>query len=478
MIEHENDNNIAEQPINSEKASSEERSSEETTSGKTSADEKKKKAKKRKSNIRDSVIKGAVSCLLLLAFFWAGYLVSYFSIDGELRSLQFVYNTYKDNFFFYKDGVSPAKVLTEGLTDIYSEYYTADEYKSELSAGKGERKGYGIVFNGLSVHRVSGNSPAEKANVKKGDKIVGYKINDGELVSVDTLAKLTAALSAASDNDLLTLCMERGAEQVECVMRKADYRESYVYYIDSEGCYRFNDDSGKMALGRFADCDLALAEDWGYIKYTSFYGQTDGTYGSVGQMTAALDQMFSNGKTKLIIDLRDNGGGFMDIMCKLSGVFCPRSSGTSGIAQTAEYRNGRMYSFNVNYSSAKNSKGDFYSDKLSEIVFLANQNSASASEALMGAVLDYDNAAATNKVRVVLDGFASENGEIVYKTYGKGIMQSTFVNNLTGEALKLTTARIIWPLSGKCIHGEGITVATDSRVYNAVGEIISFAQTL
>lgn len=460
MNERENEINISEQsPVENN----------------ASAGEKSENHKKDKNGIRGSIIRGVIAGVLLIAFFWAGYLVSYFSIDGDLRSLQFVYNTYKDNYFFYEE-VNPAKVLTEGLTDIYSEYYTADEYKSEQSASKGERKGYGIVFNGLTVYRVSGNSPAEKAGLEKGDKIVAYQLNDGESVSVDALAKLTAVLSAASDKDLVTLYVERGTGREKCSMRKADYRESYVYYTDSTGRYRFNDDNGKMQLGRFADSDLALGSDWGYIRYTSFYGQTDGTYGSVGQITAALDQMFSNGKNKLIIDLRDNGGGFMDIMCKLSGVFCPQSSGTGNIAQIAEYRNGKNYSFKVNYSASKNSEGALYSEKIQKLVFLANQNSASASEALIGSVLDYDKVADTNKVRVVLDGYTDESGEKVYKTYGKGIMQTTFVNNFTGEAMKLTTARILWPLSGTCIHGIGITTATDSRVFNAVGEIIAFAQ--
>ena len=435
----------------------------------------KKKSGKHSAKFR-SAMRGLVAGVVLLAVFWAGYLTNYFSVDADLRSLQFVYNTYRDNYFFCDGTENPAKTLTEGLMDIYSEYYTADEYTSEQNASKGRRKGYGISFDGLTVFRVSGNSPAEKSGLTKGGKILAYKLNDGEFVSLEKQAELTSVLSAAKDTDKVTLRVDYDGDAKEFSMYKADYRESYVYYTDATGRYRFNDDGGKMELNRFADCDITLNDNFGYIKYVSFYGQSNDSFGSVGQITAALDKMLANGKTNLIIDLRDNGGGFMDIMCKLSGVFCPLPGGKTGdVAQIAEYRGGKKYSFKIDYSAAKNADN---SNKIEKIVFLANNNSASASEALMGSVLDYDDASHTDKVRVVLESHVNDKGETIFKSYGKGIMQTTFVNKFSGEALKLTTARIVWPLSGTCIHGVGLTTETDPRVFNAVGEIIGFAQTI
>ena len=438
----------------------------------------KKKGGKHSATFR-STMRGLVAGVVLLAVFWAGYLTNYFSVDADLRSLQFVYNTYRDNYFFCDGTENPAKTLTEGLMDIYSEYYTADEYTAEQNAGKGRRKGYGISFDGLTVFRVSGNSPAEKAGLIKGGKILACKLNDGEFIPLEKQAELTSALSAAKDSDKVTLRVDYGGDVKEFSMYKADYRESYVYYTDSTGRYRFNDDGGKMELNRYADCDITLNDNFGYIKYVSFYGQSDDSFGSVGQITTALDKMLANGKTNLIIDLRDNGGGFMDIMCKLSGVFCPLTGGKTGdVAQIAEYRGGKKYSFKIDYSAAKNADKEYYSAKIEKIVFLANKNSASASEALMGSVLDYDGAAGTDKVRVVLEGYVNDKGETVFRSYGKGIMQTTFVNKFSGEALKLTTARIVWPLSGTCIHGVGLTTETDPRVFNAIGEIVAFAQTI
>ena len=95
----------------------------------------------------------------------------------------------------------------------------------------------------------------------------------------------------------------------------------------------------------------------------------------------------------------------------------------------------------------------------------------------MGAVLDYDQSSGNNIVRIVLDPMEVD-GKVVYRSYGKGIMQSMYTNYLTGEAVKLTTAEVVWPVTEGSIHGVGFTPETDSRVYATVGDAIAFAQTL
>ena len=78
----------------------------------------------------------------------------------------------------------------------------------------------------------------------------------------------------------------------------------------------------------------------------------------------------------------------------------------------------------------------------------ANGNSASASEALIGATM-YSYGTIS-----YADIFLTKIGDYTAKTYGKGIMQTTYTNG--GEAVTLTTAQIYWP-NGTCIHGRGIT---------------------
>ena len=82
-------------------------------------------------------------------------------------------------------------------------------------------------------------------------------------------------------------------------------------------------------------------------------------------------------------------------------------------------------------------------------------------------MLDYDKSSGKNAVTVILSPSASKiDGVAVteYKTYGKGIMQTTYTNVLTGEAFKLTTAVIRWPVSDICIHGVGVTSALNQKL--------------
>ena len=87
---------------------------------------------------------------------------------------------------------------------------------------------------------------------------------------------------------------------------------------------------------------------------------------------------------------------------------------------------------------------------------ILNENSASASEALYGAIYDYSVKNNFNLKTVISSSIKNE--QTVYKSYGKGIMQTTYLNS-DGSAVKLTTAKLYWPLSETCIHDVGITTA-------------------
>ena len=84
---------------------------------------------------------------------------------------------------------------------------------------------------------------------------------------------------------------------------------------------------------------------------------------------------------------------------------------------------------------------------------LANKNTASASECLIGALLYYGDL--LTKEKVILE----EDATGVAKTYGKGIMQSTYILT-NGGAFKLTTAKIYWPDATTSIHGIGFKDGT------------------
>ncbi len=415
------------------------------------------------------VLRGAIAVLLLVATFFGGYYTHYFSLSKELRSIDFLLDVYKNHYFEESEN-DLVHLIADALLDQYSGYYTAEEYENYMAQGQGSKSGYGIALSQLKIVAVAGNSPAETVGIKQGGVIKGYKkVTDGEFTVATTQSKFTEFLQNTSDEVVLQI--EYGDGIKEFALKSAAYLENYVYYSDSTGNYRFNGDESKMEMVKYEGENITLGIEWGYLKFTSFNGLKNGTLGGAGQFKKALDTFSANQKKKLIVDLRGNGGGYMSILCQIASYLCDDNGGKTFIAQKASYRNGKVDSFNAPISSYD--KYNFES-----IVFLADVNSASASEALMGAVLDYDENSGNDIVKVVVEPIV-ENGATVYRTYGKGIMQSMFTNSKTGEAVKLTTAKVIWPISGTCIHGVGITPDLDERVFaNLSSDAIAFAQTL
>ena len=149
------------------------------------------------------------------------------------------------------------------------------------------------------------------------------------------------------------------------------------------------------------------------------------------------------------------------------------------VIAVAEYGNGARTEF----KASDNLYYDYFSSE-SKICVLADNSTASASECLIGCMVDYgalkmENIYLCERVtqRVV-------SGETVVeteaKTYGKGIMQTTFTRNPLSpntEAIKLTTASVLWPVSHRCIHGKGVTEEDGAKKieekYFADGEIQS-----
>ena len=199
-----------------------------------------------------------------------------------------------------------------------------------------------------------------------------------------------------------------------------------------------------------------LSAETAYVCFTQFEGD------AAEQMESALDFMKERGRSKLILDLRDNGGGYMDILTKIAAMLV---------------YNGGQGNFLVAYADAKtggipfNTSAYNYKDHIEEIVVLADENTASASECLIGVLASYgENFSLDNLVTI-------KNAKGVGKTYGKGIMQTTY-QLISGGAFKLTTARVLWPDKKTCIHGVGIippeaNQTNDSNAINRALEILS-----
>ena len=165
-----------------------------------------------------------------------------------------------------------------------------------------------------------------------------------------------------------------------------------------------------------------LKNNIGYIKITGFESKLERTEkDTYDEFVENLLGLKEAGMEKMIIDLRDNPGGDLRVVCNIADAILPK-----GV---------------ITYTEDKYGKQEFiYSDKEEldiPIVVLVNGGSASASEVLTGALKDHKKATV-----------------IGTKTYGKGIVQGVFPFS-DGSGMSITTARYFTP-SGVCIHEIGI----------------------
>ena len=309
------------------------------------------------------------------------------------------------------------------------------------------------------MFKVTGNSPADVAGLKADDLLTAAAIDDGEFVPISKAEDLTDLIATASGDYLLSLRVNRANEFNDKVisMRAYDYVASYVTYYDNGCRYAFrSNQSGELEGITLSEGMTVLDDKTAYIRLDQFEGE------AAEQLRSALDFMKERGRDKLILDLRNNGGGYMDIL--------------KDIASCLIYNGGKRNTV-VSYSIGKKDteaysfrKSNFY-DNVSKIAVIANENTASASECLIGAMLYYGDC--FNKDSLIIE----KNAEGVARTYGKGIMQTTY-GLINGGAFKLTTAYVYWPDKDTCIHGKGITAeglnATEKgmpAVYRAVATL-------
>lgn len=335
----------------------------------------------------------------------------------------------------YYEGISSEDVYTvigKELLDPYSDYYDPNAYAELTAVREGNRSGFGISYYANNiVANVLYNSPAYKAGLRQGMKIVGLKNGDKEIKVGETSLEFAFEFIDYQEGDEVTFYTEEGTFLVKC----ETYLQSYTKYITSKHCLMFQGtDSLKLVE---TDETLDLPDDTAYLRVTGFYG-------SVGQEFSILMEYFkSEGMKHLVLDLRGNGGGYLSAMQRLSSYLVKDAKGNDPIVVKEKYKNGKV--------DVARADGNFYHSYFSdssEIFVLADENSASASECLIGAMVDYHT---VDYSHILLSSFTKEG-----KTYGKGIMQNTF-RYTDGSALKLTTATVHWPVSEICIHGVGVT---------------------
>ena len=316
-------------------------------------------------------------------------------VSSKMQELQ----SYIDRYFLFdyakedeESGIY--KGMMAGLGDVYTTYYTPDEYASFMESSNGSYSGIGAMLSQdyntgiITVVKVFEGSPAADAGIQLDDIL--YKVK-GEEVTGEDLSLVVTDLKGEEGTDV-EISMMRGTDVLDFTLTRRSIEVPTVEY-------------------------QMLDENIGYIAISEFDDVTD------EQFIAALEDLKSQGMKNLAIDLRNNGGGLVDVTCNILDQLLPE-----GLIVYTEDKNGERQE---EYSDAEH----YFDGKMAVLV---NGNSASASEIFAGAIKDY--------------GVGTLIGT---QTFGKGIVQSLFPLS-DGSAIKITVSRYYTP-AGNNIHGVGIT---------------------
>ena len=315
--------------------------------------------------------------------------------DKMLQTIAYVRNYYLDPVLLdtiYEKAI-PA-LLSE--LDPHSEYIPAKMFSEVNESLEGEFDGIGIVFNAstdtITVLSVIPNGPSSAAGVRPGDRIV--KIDGrsvaGQKIGQDSMVKLMRG--------------ERGT-RVKLGVKRASLKELVNIEVTRAPIEIHSIETAFM---------LNEESKIGFVRLSQF-ART-----SYSEMHSAIERLNAEGMRGLIIDLRGNGGGFLDQAILIANEFLPENS----LIVYTEDRFGQQIK--------EYSRGNGNSAEL-EIAILVDETSASSSEILAGAIQDND--------RGVIIG---------RRTFGKGLVQSQIPFN-DGSAIRLTVARYYTP-SGRSIQ--------------------------
>lgn len=416
-----------------------------------------------------------LATLIVAVILIASALFSGCNLLGVTNTKKWVLNTIKANYYYYdemdKNGLNDLTVeeIVSRL-DMYSEFYTAEEFDALMKDNSGEKAGIGFSYSyveagkssvypdgGCLLMTVVGNSPAEKSGLQAGYVLTGGTYS-GQTVAFDTEDALGDFVDpiAAGAEFTLTAHTNKGVEDFK--VSKQEYNASYMFMATNYSAWApaLNGKGEVIGLHEVPDRKVGyLPEGAAYVSMSQFFGTAAEEFGYL------MKRFNADHCTSLILDLRNNGGGYVDVMQDMAGYFTSSLGDGTYVGMTAKYRSGKEEVYNC-----KRYNGGNLVSRDTTVYVLANSGTASASEALIGALISYDflkyeNIFLSDYNEEFLDWAKGAYGTA--KSYGKGIMQTTFPNYFTGEALKLTTAQIYWP-NGRCIHGVGVTADDGCRI--------------
>lgn len=302
------------------------------------------------------------------------------------------------------------KALAQSL-DAHTAYYSPDEaYAMKVQLEKG-MCGIGVVLregiDGITVREVIKGGPAETSGrIREGDMIIAV---DGEEIRNVSFHKVLELMRG-----------KEGTKTVLGIMRKTDREPQFLTVELVRRKIVLDDKRVDVEAEPYGDGVI------GKITLHSFYEGEDGL-SSEKDIKNAIDQLRAQGPLYgLVLDMRENGGGFLSQAVKVSGLFI-----TSGVVVISKYSDD-----SVKYYRALD--GERYYD--GPLVILLSRGSASATEIVAQTLKDY--------------GVAVIVGD--EQTYGKGTIQhQTVTNDRTDSFFKVTVGRY-YTVSGKSTQIEGV----------------------
>lgn len=322
---------------------------------------------------------------------------------------------------FYVDSTSNDKLVEDAIIgmleklDPHSAYSDAKETKELEEPLQGEFSGIGIQFNmnhdTLYVIQTIAGGPSEKVGILPGDRIV--TVNDSTIAGVKM-----------KNTDIMKRLRGKKGSKVTVQVKRGNQRELITFRITRDNIPLYSIDAKYM-----------VDDHTGYIRISNFGAKT------YHEMMEALDYLNKQGMRQLIVDLTDNGGGYLEAAVDICNEFLQRD-------QMIVYTEGRAA---PRFESRATGTGHYKDLKMAIMV---SQFSASASEIFTGAMQDWDRAVVVGR-----------------RTFAKGLVQRPFRFN-DGSMMRLTVARYYTP-SGRSIqkhYTAGDKRAYDEDIYNRYKE--------
>jgi carboxyl-terminal processing protease len=300
----------------------------------------------------------------------------------------------------YVDSVNKKELTEKSITamlsqlDPHSYYIPAKEFDGMNDPLEGNFDGIGVEFriqkDTVMVVAPIAKGPSEKLGIKAGDRII----------KVDTVP---IAGIGITNEEVIKLLKGPSGTKVNVFIKRRTLKKPLLFTITRAKIPIYSIDSPYM-----------ITENTGYLKITRFSKTT------YSEFLKAAKKLKAEGMKNLIIDLRGNGGGVLSAATDIADEMIPKN-------KMIVYTDGRIRK-KSEYFSTDNGSLEF-----TNISILINENSASASEILAGAIQDND------------------KGTIIgRRSFGKGLVQEQVVWP-DGSALRLTVARYYTP-TGRCIQ--------------------------